>query len=80
MIKHNSGSQICPMCEDCDADKGKDGLLSHVKSNHEGVRNFCEHYEYKKRDKSNLKKHRGSKLVTIIPVTSVSNIQNKYQS
>ena len=64
-------------CGDCHAGyRGKDGLLSHIKSNHEGGKNSCEHYEYKTRDKSNLKKHRDSKPVTIIPVTSVSTIQN----
>ena len=64
-------------CGDCHpVYRGKDGLLSHIKSNHEGGKNSCEPIEYKARDKSNLKKHRDSKPVTIIPVTSVSTIQN----
>ena len=47
---------------DCDAGyKGNDGLLSHIKSNHKGVKYSCNHCEYKTRDKSNLTKHKDSK-------------------
>ena len=51
-------------CGDCDAGYiGKYGLLSHMK-NHDGLKYFCNGCEYKKRDKSNLKKQRYYKYVT----------------